>query len=201
MSKKVAFASVLCLILGGISLPGGMVVNNIITDMTYNSIDQGLLGIKDQAIPIIEPMVKELGVAEALRQILDIGVPAVDNMIKEIGPAMTLSIIREVGGPAVEDIIRQIGPAIALSLILDQSIPYVEEIVNASFLTQVLYNAHDIAESGTPGLGGGCLLNLFFDYYTLFLGPTIGWTDFSLQLELNGLPPIKSIAHWKNESI
>ncbi|MFX1275811.1 MAG: hypothetical protein ACFFBP_04305, partial [Promethearchaeota archaeon] len=153
MSKKVAFASVLCLILGGISLPGGMVVNNLITDMTYNSIDQGLLGIKDQAIPLIEPMVKETGVSETLKQVLDF------------------------------------------------SIPYVEEIVNASFLTQVIYNAHQIAELATPGLGGGCLLNLFFDYYTLFLGPTVGWTDFSLQLELNGLPPIKSIAHWKNESI
>jgi len=61
MSKKLAIASVFVLILGGISITGSILLNNYITDLTYSSVDEGLLGIKEEGIPIIKDSVHELG--------------------------------------------------------------------------------------------------------------------------------------------
>ena len=61
MSKKIAVASILVLIFGGIAIPGGLLLNDFITDLTYSSVDEGLLGIKEQGIPIIKDSVHEAG--------------------------------------------------------------------------------------------------------------------------------------------
>jgi len=61
MSKKIAITSILALLIGGIAIPGGILLNDFITDLTYDSVDEGLLGIKEQGIPIIKESVHEAG--------------------------------------------------------------------------------------------------------------------------------------------
>jgi hypothetical protein len=61
MSKKIAIASILAVVIGGIAIPGGILLNDFITDLTYDSVDEGLLGIKEQGIPIIKDSVHEAG--------------------------------------------------------------------------------------------------------------------------------------------
>ena len=57
MSKKIAFASIVCLVFGGVSIPGGMMINDLVSDMTYSMVPDGLLGIQDQAGPEVTQMV------------------------------------------------------------------------------------------------------------------------------------------------
>ncbi|MFX1276131.1 MAG: hypothetical protein ACFFBP_06255 [Promethearchaeota archaeon] len=57
MSKKVAAAAIILIAFGGVSIPGGIVINNYIKDLTYSSIDEGLLGIRTEGIPMVEHMV------------------------------------------------------------------------------------------------------------------------------------------------
>ena len=57
MSKKIAVASVVALVLGGVAIPGGIFVNDMVADMTYGMVNDGLLGIQDEAGPIINEMV------------------------------------------------------------------------------------------------------------------------------------------------
>ncbi|MEX2684422.1 MAG: hypothetical protein Q6373_022820 [Candidatus Sigynarchaeota archaeon] len=105
---------VILLCLGAFILPGSIYLSEYIKNLTYNSVDQGLIGIQDAALPLIEPMVKERGVAEVLRR------------------------VREIGVPAVEDLITQMGPAIALPLIRENALPIVHEMVNATFMAKII---------------------------------------------------------------
>ena len=58
MSKKIAAASIIALVFGGAAIPGGIFVNDMIADLVYDSVADGLLGIRDQAGPEITEMVK-----------------------------------------------------------------------------------------------------------------------------------------------
>ena len=95
MSKKVVIVSVVLLVFGGASIPGGIYLNNYISEMTYNSVDEGLLGIKDFSIPMISQMVKESGVAEALRQIKAESVPIGIELTNASIWMMILSMIHD----------------------------------------------------------------------------------------------------------
>jgi len=57
MSKKIAFFSCILLSFGAIAIPGGPIIGDLITDMTYSMVDDGLLGIQDEAGPMIDQMV------------------------------------------------------------------------------------------------------------------------------------------------
>ena len=57
MSKKIAAASIVALVFGGVAIPGGIFVNDMIADMVYDSVADGLLGIREQAGPEINQMV------------------------------------------------------------------------------------------------------------------------------------------------
>ena len=141
MSKKIAVLSAIMLVFGGVSIPGGFIINNVIDGMVTDRTDEGLLGIEEQFVPIAE------------------------DMILDIGPAIALQMIKEMAVPA--------------------SIPLVE----ASFLTQLLYNAYGIGEDRQEDLGGDCLLNMFFTQANVDLGWTQGGeTSFSIQLKDAGIP-------------
>ena len=81
MSKKITTLSIILLVFGGIMIPGGPMINNIIQDMTYGSIDEGLLGIKEQGIPLVKESVEEMG-------------------LKSV--AISLSLVKEMGADASE---------------------------------------------------------------------------------------------------
>ncbi|MGV9203495.1 MAG: hypothetical protein ACOC44_05665 [Promethearchaeia archaeon] len=247
MSKKLAMASIAFLIIGGIALPGGFLLNTVIDDTVAREVDTGLTGIKDQATPIIEnmvsdlgsaevlsqirgtavpviegmvselgvaevlnqinstatpivqDMVKQLGVAEVLHQINETAIPIVYNMVKELGVAEVLNQINETAIPIVEQMVHQIGSAESLARIRETALPFVEEIVNATFLTQLLYNAYlEGEEQSQMGVSGGdCLLNMFFDYQEVDLGTFGGGvTSFSAELEAAGLPPLLGVSQW-----
>jgi len=58
MSKKIAVASIIALVFGGTAIPGGIVVNDMISDMVYDSVSDGLLGVRSEAGPEINQMVQ-----------------------------------------------------------------------------------------------------------------------------------------------
>ena len=182
MGKKTTIFSVFLLVLGGVAIPGGILINNYIDTLIYDNVDTGLLGIEDQFIPTAE------------------------EMILDVGPAIALDKIREMAIPLVENEIYKIGPAIALQVIKDMAVPANRLMVNASFLAQLLYQAyeegltHSMDVLGLHVDGGDALLNLFFDYNDLYLGSKLfggmGTTKFSEQLAANGLPPILGVSEW-----
>jgi len=57
MSKKIAVASIVTLVFGGVAIPGGIFVNDMIADMVYDSVADGLLGVRTEAGPMIDQMV------------------------------------------------------------------------------------------------------------------------------------------------
>ena len=57
MSKKIAAASIVCLVFGGVSIPGGILINDLVSDMTYSMVPDGLLGIQGEAGPQVNVMV------------------------------------------------------------------------------------------------------------------------------------------------
>jgi len=81
MSKRIAITAIALLAFGGVMIPGGPIINNVIRDLTYGSVDEGLLGIKEQGIPIVIESVDELG-------------------LKSL--AISLAIVKEMGAEASE---------------------------------------------------------------------------------------------------
>ena len=138
MSKKIAMASIAFLIIGGIALPGGFLLNMAIDDTVANEVDTGLLGIKDQATPIIEGMVSDLGSAEVLSQIRDAAVPVINEMVKEIGVSEVLNQVNGTAIPIVNEMVKQIGVAEVLNQINGTAIPIVKEMVKQIGVAEVL---------------------------------------------------------------
>ncbi len=209
------------IVMGAFLMPGGYMMSNLIQNIVANEIDTALLEIKDQGVPLVSDMVKEMGTPEALRGIRDQGVPTVKDilfqtggaevlnqirdqalpivteMVKQVGVAEVMNRIRATANPIVVEMVKQVGVAEVLKRIKEQAVPFTETIVNATFLTQVLYSAYLVGEETMSGTGGKCLLNMFFDYQTIDLGLIGGGvTSFSAQLSGAGLPPIQGISQW-----
>ncbi|MBD3213787.1 MAG: hypothetical protein GF311_14350 [Candidatus Lokiarchaeota archaeon] len=114
MSKKIAIASILCVVLGGVAIPGGIFLNNFIADLTYSSVDEGLIGIKEQGIPIIK------------------------NSVHEVGPkalAVTFDLMREKG-------IEASGPVVNATIFMNQvytieSLGFIEATVETIYFDKV----------------------------------------------------------------
>ncbi len=172
----------LLLCLGGFVFGGSIYLGDYIKNLTYSMADQGLIGIQDAALPLVEPMVKQRGVSEVL------------------------SRVREMGVPAVEDMITQMGPAIALPLIRENALPIVHEIVNATFMAKIIdtfestfsmdtsVGGYDVQIRTTPTFN----LNSFFNdagynqwirgrAYIAFLGIGLDWSNWFNVLQLKGI--------------
>ncbi|MFX1433836.1 MAG: hypothetical protein ACFFB1_08680, partial [Promethearchaeota archaeon] len=61
MSKKILIISIILFAVGSGLVPGGILIENYINDTVAKSVDEGLLGIEEEAIPLIEPLIKEKG--------------------------------------------------------------------------------------------------------------------------------------------
>ncbi|MFX1574234.1 MAG: hypothetical protein ACFFB0_15940 [Promethearchaeota archaeon] len=106
MSKKILVLSALLLTLGSGLIPGGILIADYINNRVANSIDEGLLGIEEEAIPLIEPMIKEKGIPRSLRGIRNTAISEIEPMIKEKGIPQALRGIRDVGISYVEDMVE-----------------------------------------------------------------------------------------------
>ncbi|MFX1389724.1 MAG: hypothetical protein ACFE9Z_06670 [Promethearchaeota archaeon] len=81
MSRRVLIVSIVCLALGSGLVPGGILIDDFINQMVANSVDEGLLGIEEEALPMVESMVAELGIPRALRDIRTKGLTEVEAII------------------------------------------------------------------------------------------------------------------------
>ena len=81
MSKKILITSVVLLALGSGLIPGGFILNSSINDMVESSVDEGLLGIQEEALPLIESMIAELGIPSALRDIRKKGLSELEAIV------------------------------------------------------------------------------------------------------------------------
>ncbi|MFX1279654.1 MAG: hypothetical protein ACFFA3_09570 [Promethearchaeota archaeon] len=98
MSKKMLIISVVALAIGTSIIPGGMLIENYINETVYNSVDEGLLGIEEEAIPMVEPMIKEMGIPRTLRGIRDTGISVVGEMVEMTFVAVLMEIMAVTGG-------------------------------------------------------------------------------------------------------
>jgi hypothetical protein len=62
-------------------IPSGIFINNSINNMVTNSVDEGLLGIQEEALPLVEDMVAELGIPRALRDIRKAGLEETEAIV------------------------------------------------------------------------------------------------------------------------
>jgi hypothetical protein len=81
MSKKVTITSIVLIVIGSVLIPGGMVLNSSIDDMVESSVDEGLLGIKEEALPLVESMIAELGIPRALKDIRKKGLTELEAIV------------------------------------------------------------------------------------------------------------------------
>ncbi|MFX1366519.1 MAG: hypothetical protein ACFFCE_15500 [Promethearchaeota archaeon] len=152
MSKKLLIVSVILLGLGSGLIPGGIIIENYINQRVANSVDEGLLGIEEEAIPLIVPMIKDKGIPRTLRKIRDGTIPIIEQTIKEKGIPQTLRGIRDAAIPIIEPMIKEKGIPQVLRGIRDTGILFVEDMVEATFVA-VLFEVIAITGgnvSGTP---------------------------------------------------
>lgn len=81
MSKKTIVTSIVLITIGSVLIPSGMLVNTSINEMVENSVDEGLLGIQEEAIPLVESMIAELGIPRALREIRSRGLSELEAIV------------------------------------------------------------------------------------------------------------------------
>ncbi len=98
MSKKIVIISAVLLAVGLGLVPGGILIEDYINNMVADSVDEGLLGIEEEAIPLIEPMIKEKGIPQALRGIRDMGIPILEDMVEVTFVAVLINIFVNTGG-------------------------------------------------------------------------------------------------------
>ncbi|MFX1592020.1 MAG: hypothetical protein ACFFB6_06030 [Promethearchaeota archaeon] len=98
MSKKVIIISAVLLAVGSGLVPGGVLIEDYINQLVVNSVDEGLLGIEEEAVPLIEPMIKEKGIPQALRGIRDMGIPILEDMVEVTFVAVLINTFVNTGG-------------------------------------------------------------------------------------------------------
>ena len=81
MSKKGLIVSLVILGLGSGLIPTGFLLNNSINEMVGNSVDEGLLGIQEEALPMVESMIAELGIPRTLRDIRETGLKELEAIV------------------------------------------------------------------------------------------------------------------------
>ncbi|MFX1323064.1 MAG: hypothetical protein ACFFAQ_15620, partial [Promethearchaeota archaeon] len=79
-------------------IPSGMFINYYIREKVSNSVDEGLLGIEEKAIPLIEPMIKEMGIPQTLRGIRDQGIVVLEEMVEATFVAVLIETMAITGG-------------------------------------------------------------------------------------------------------
>ncbi|TXT62923.1 MAG: hypothetical protein BAJALOKI3v1_470015 [Promethearchaeota archaeon] len=200
MSKKVAVASIMCLVLGGVALPGGILLDNLITDLTYSSVDEGLLGIKEEGVPLVEPMIKQYGSGEALSQIKNVGTLAIEDLIHQMGPAIALSTIEDIAPDAIEEMILQMGPAIALDLIREQALEASGPLVNATIWMNLIYEIEQmLGQTGLPGIGDDVAEDIYWDEVGIWV--IILYVQFHSEITKKDYPEIYGISEWYGEDL
>ncbi|MFX1495368.1 MAG: hypothetical protein ACFFBZ_13880, partial [Promethearchaeota archaeon] len=98
MSKKILIISIILFAVGSGSVIGGISIENYINDTVVNSVDEGLLGIEEEAIPLIQPLIKEKGIPQALRGIRDEGISFVEDMVEATFVAVLIKVMALDGG-------------------------------------------------------------------------------------------------------
>ena len=81
ISKKTIIVSLVVLTLGIGLIPTAIMLNNSINDLVENSVDEGLLGIQEEALPMVESMVAELGIPRTLRDIREAGLEETEAIV------------------------------------------------------------------------------------------------------------------------
>jgi hypothetical protein len=145
MARRISLTSLSFLLIGSFLMPSGLLLNGAIYDTVAYSVDDGLLGIEAEAIPMVEDMLADFAIPTALRGIRDEGIPAVEEIIKQIGVQMALDGIGGEAQPLIEEMVKQLGIAEVMSQVRDAAIPTVVEMVKQLGVPEVLFQIRDAA--------------------------------------------------------
>ncbi len=83
------------LVMGGLLMPGGFLLSNVIQGVVANEIDTALLGIEEEGVPMVEEMVKQMGVGEVMYRIYTMAGPIVEEMVNATFMAYILKMMKE----------------------------------------------------------------------------------------------------------
>jgi hypothetical protein len=81
MSRRGSITLICLLAIGSGLVPAGLFINNSILNEVANSIDEGLIGIQEEALPMVESMIAESGIPRALRDIRKIGLSETEAIV------------------------------------------------------------------------------------------------------------------------
>jgi hypothetical protein len=81
MSKKTLLISLIVLGLGSGLIPTGFIIDRYVDNMVGDSVDDGLLGIQEGALPMVESMIAELGIPRTLRDIREVGLKELEAIV------------------------------------------------------------------------------------------------------------------------
>jgi len=130
MSTKKLTASILLLVIGGLLIPSGFVINDYLRNEVSKGVPEALLGIKDQVEPELEENVKVLGIPTVLSGIRDGALPEIENMVESEAILEILKTIKGMGITEFENFIKLYGLPQALRNIRDTAIPLIEQLAN-----------------------------------------------------------------------
>lgn len=109
MSRRTLIISIVIITLGSGLVSGGVLTEDFINKLVIDSVDEGLLGIEEEAIPLIEPMIKQKGIPEALRGIRDLGIPILEEMVENTFVAVLINTFVNTGGEVFSSFYPPIG--------------------------------------------------------------------------------------------
>ncbi|MFX0176787.1 MAG: hypothetical protein ACFE85_11205 [Candidatus Hodarchaeota archaeon] len=109
ISKRILIVSIVFIALGAGLIPAGILIENSINNIVANSVDEGLIGIEEEAIPLIVPMIKEKGIPRTLRGIRDVGISYVEDMVEATFVAVLIETMAVAGGTVFSTYFPPIG--------------------------------------------------------------------------------------------
>ncbi len=130
MSTKKLTASILLLVIGGLLIPSGFVINDYLRNEVSKGVPEALLGIKDQVEPELEENVKVLGIPTVLSGIRDGALPEIENMVESEAILEILKTVKGMAIPVFDDNVKTQAIPEVLGGIKTQIIPEIENLVN-----------------------------------------------------------------------
>ncbi len=143
MSTKKLTASIILLVIGGLLIPSGFVINDYLRSEVSKGVPTALLGIREEVIPEIEDNIKTQAIPDVLLGIQDAAVPEIEDMVKVQAIPTVLLGIKGEAVPEIEDMVKvQAIPEVLLG-VKGEVVYQFYASVNASTAAQIMNSTID----------------------------------------------------------
>jgi len=127
MSKSKLITGIILIVVGGILIPTGFIVNQMFVDQIAEGVPDALLAVEEEAVPSLEEQLPVLGTPDVLLGIEEQGVPSLEEQLPVLGTPDVLLGIEEEAVPSLEEQLPVLGTPDVLLGIEEEAVPSLEE--------------------------------------------------------------------------